>query len=482
MVPERVVRATTLGALLLLSVAGGSESRSAFSAEELPPANSESATACARCNIVLVVLDAARADHASLYGYRRPTTPNLERIAKDSIVFDQAYSEASYTVPSLASLFTGLPPAVHGVHTFATPLAARFETLAETLHAQGYRTAGFTENPLVTEDHGFAQGFDEYSMVGAEIGSGAEKDYTAGDSRAHIRDALAWASRDRAPKHPFFLYVHLLRPHSPYWALPEHAGRFSTSEGASVGGGSPELAAFQFGKAMPSENDLAHLMALYDENFLSADALVGSLVDGLENASLLDRTVVVIVGDHGEEFAEHGKLLHGVHVFEESIHVPLLIRFPETMKLGGKRVEAPVQLADVAPTLLGALNVPVSSPLDVAGTNLLPHLVDASLEARPVVSQANPLFGAKLYRARKLKLIETAPPGPVPPELALYDLDTDPGERVDLAASHTETVRAMREDLHELLKRRIGVAREATREVPLSEDRLKKLRSLGYVE
>jgi arylsulfatase A-like enzyme len=450
--------------------------------QDARPAAGARAAPCAGCNVLLIVLDAARADHFALYGYERATTPRLERLAREAVVFDRAYAEASYTVASVASLLTGLPPGVHGVDTFATPLAPSVETLAESFAAARYRTAAFVENPLVGAEHGFAQGFERFVSLGRKIELAGNMEYDVGDPRRNVQDALAWAAEDDgAHERPFFLYLHLLRPHSPYFPLDEHAGRFSGGYAGPLRGTSAELATIQYGGPAPDAAARDHLVALYDENVLSADALVGQAVDALAAAALLDETIVVVTSDHGEEFLEHGRVLHGWHVFEESVRVPLVVRFPPRTGIAGERVQTPVQLADVAPTLLAAVGATsVAGAADVAGTNLLPLLEDPPA-VRAVLSQSNPQFGVLAYREGELKLVRVQPDGAREPRFALYDLAADPHETTDLAAGRADEVQALARRLEGVLARR-AAARRGAGETPLSEERTEMLRALGYVE
>jgi arylsulfatase A-like enzyme len=435
---------------------------------------------CRGCNLVLVVLDAARADHMSLYGYGRPTTPNIDRFAREALVFDHAYVEASYTIPSVASLLTGLPPDTHRVVTVKTPLAPEAVTMAELLAGRSYRTAAFCENPLLTAEQGFSQGFETFQTLGRAIRTGGVQDYDVSDARADVAAAVAWATAGGTA--PFLLYVHLLRPHAPYRPLPEHVGRFSRPYAGAVTGASRDLIAFQFGGREPSDEDIARLIDRYDENLLSADALFEDVRTGLADAGLLDSTILVLLADHGEELHDHGKFLHGVQVYDESIHVPVVIRLPPSLGVEPRRIAAPVQLVDVAHMLVRALvgAVPWSGP----GRDLLDlREVPARTAAVPIVSQTMPGFATRAVREGDLKLIEIGgSTGGAGRRHLLFDLARDPGEHVDLADERPRDVERLTSDLRSIEARRRSHALKARPRRAAPPEVGDALRMLGYVE
>ena len=290
--------------------------------------------------MLIVVLDAARADHFGCYGYDRPTTPNIDELALESVVFERALSDASWTVPSIASLLSGLPPVHHGVVRSGGVLPEAVTTLAEVLTDRGYRTAAFTENPLIDPEYGFGQGFQHFRQFiersAREKAAFGSEEFDLSRAHEHVAEMADWidAAADDAP---FLLYAHFLRPHNPYHALPEHAGHLSLSYSGKLTGGTRELFTLQLRKADLSESDLQHLVDLYDENLLSADALAGELIGALRQRRLLESTITVLLSDHGEGFREHGTLLHGEQVYQESIHVPFMIRFPQAAAVEPRR-------------------------------------------------------------------------------------------------------------------------------------------------
>jgi len=460
------VSALVLGAAVVWSLV--------FERSEMRPSSGAPAR-CAGCNLLLVVLDAARADHFGCYGYSRPTTPNIDRLAEQSVVFERAVSNASFTIGSIASLLSGLPPGRHGVVNNGSVLSQETTTLAEVLAGQGYRTAAFTENPLIDRDSGYGQGFQQFRQILPERAPGEDLDLS--QSRAHVAEMVTWIERGTSDA-PFFLYAHFLRPHNPYHALPAHAGRFSRGYSGELRGRTRELVIINAGWLEPSESDLQQLIDLYDENLLSADALVGELIDALRERGLLESTIVALVSDHGEGFLEHNWVSHGFQVYQEDVHVPFLIRFPTALSVRPRREKEPVQLTDLMPTVLAALDA--GDGVETSGWNLMPLLGEEGSERRrpPVVSHGK--MGVSL-RDGDLKFIrETKGPRDERRSM-LFDLSDDPRELRDLASRRESEAARMRVRLNAVLKQQKEHAIAASVR-PLDPDRIEKLRALGYVE
>lgn len=425
---------------------------------------------CRGCNAVVILLDAARADHFGFAGYERATTPRIDALAGSSLVFDHAVSNASFTIASVASLFTALAPAEHGVVRSGSVLPARATTLAEVLKDAGYRTGAFTENPLIDPDYGYAQGFDDFrDYFSRAAASHGGHDLDLSGSPRHIAEAVDWIDRGDRDR-PFFLYVHLLRPHNPYHPLPVCAGRFTTHAGdSSVDGSTAELRRLALAGADAAE--LRRLVALYDENLCSADALVGQLLDALQGRGLLDHTVVALVGDHGEPLGGHGHLLHGFHVYQEDVRIPFLIRLPDAMHLRG-RVETSVRLSDLMPTLLSVLKVRAGVP--IPGQPLIPP---PEHPTRPFVEYS---VLERSIRMGPLEYVRLAGAGREA-KGRLFDLSRDPHELHDLASDRPEDARRLRERLDTTLdqqwRRSLG-----SQEHELDARRIERLRALGYLD
>jgi arylsulfatase A-like enzyme len=455
-------------------------------AASLPLASSLPSGACAaaapRPNVVIVILDAARADHFGAYGYARPTTPEFDALVPESLLFENAIADASFTMASVASLITGQPPGTHRIVELGRKLSDDVTTLAEVLRQAGFRTGAFTENPLIDAGYGYAQGFDTFRQIPGPM-SPDEKAARLSDSavaRGNVRETLAWAAAAKADG-PFFLYSHILRPHNPYQALPEHRGRFAADEIGAIDGSTGQLVKLNHGRQKLSDRDLQHLVDLYDENLLSADSLLGQLVSGLRETGQLDRSILVVMSDHGEAFREHGRLLHGDYVYQEDIHIPLLVRFPPSTGLAGRRVGAPIQISDLMPTLLSALGLPV--PEAATGRDWMPRLAAsdeaAAEDAIPAPIIAHGTRSTSLQSA-SWKLVRRETRAAAAPRTLLFDLDADPGEQRDLARQEAARSSSLNDQLDRELRRQSG-DRPDESAPELAPEFVERLRALGYL-
>lgn len=302
-------------------------------------------------NLILISLDTVRADRLSLYGHRRPTSPNLERLAAEALVYEHSLSASTWTLPSTATLLTGLLPAQHGVTALGTRLTRDVTTLAERLAAAGYRTTAITDGGFVGFNWGFPQGFDRYD---ATHGS----DWATKDAAGIFATAEAWVRDNRFE--PFFLFVHTYESHQPYanregfadpFLDPAYAGPIGDSVGIPPKSGPPGPA------------DLERIGALYDGEIRRADHYLGRFLDSLRESGSWEDTAVVVTSDHGEELGEHGGMEHARgKVFDPNVLVPLVIKPAASGEIararGPARVEAPVTGLDVVPTLLAMAGLP----------------------------------------------------------------------------------------------------------------------------
>jgi arylsulfatase A-like enzyme len=378
---------------------------------------------CPGCSLLLVSIDTQRADHLGLYGYGRPTSPRLDALAHDAIVFERAYSTSYNTADSHMSMFTALYPTVHGVRNVwrkepePHPLSPRLRTLAELLRAGGWVTGAVTGGGNVGAIHGFDRGMDSYEVA---------------DDSTNVERALAFVdARDGAR---FFLFFHTFRVHDPYTPAPPwdtafdpgYGGRIVSDLGAvaRVGADDPFAAvraAYWSRVDKDDPADVAHLGALYDGEIREVDAQVAGLIEAVR--AVAPQTIVVLTADHGEQFKEHGGFLHGA-LYEELIHVPLVVWHPN-LRAGG-RVRERVSLVDLAPTLLEMLGVPRIEQFQ--GHSLLPLLAGQE-GPRPVFSEKGGAGAALIVGDRKV--IVTRRRGGERAEL--YDLDRDPSEHHDRA-------------------------------------------------
>ena len=436
------------------------------------------ARASGRPSVILVSLDTLRADRLGVLGSARPLTPLLDGIATEGMVFEQAMSAAPWTLPAHASLFASRLPfdqSRHWDYNHEVPLPQTL--LAERLREAGYRTAAFTGGGYVSAQCGFGQGFEIYEDHDELVEGGPETIAAA---------ALAWVRAVR--RVPFFLFVHTYEPHYPYvhadFANPSDAGRLPSVVTYK------EIDAIHSGALILSEAERRYLTDLYDGDVAHADRVIGRFLQTLRREGILDGALLVVLSDHGEELWDREPNYspdHGHSLYQELIHVPLLVRWPGRVP-AGSRIRTPVSLIDLAPTLLALTGLP-GDPAH-QGRSLARTMQTAEEPPpRPILAEAIE-FGPDrfLIREGNLKVVLTPYPDrfsivPIPARtLEVFDLDADPLERHDLSAHLTKPVAEM---VDVLWRRARGVLSGPTRDdeagPPLPEELLQQLRSLGYL-
>jgi choline-sulfatase len=429
-----------------------------------------------RPNVLLVTLDTVRADHCSLYGYERDTTPNLRRIATRSAVFETAYAPMATTGPSHATMFTSLYPRTHGFLKNGYVLDEDLTTLAEVLHGQTYHTAAVVGSYAVSSRFGFSQGFDCFDDDFESDGrgkpgrnwEGIEVEGYFDRDGSHVTDrAIRWVSEEWDRSRPFVLWAHYFDAHSPYVPAPEFRNLFTSNQDE------PE--------------SLASKVAAYDEEILEVDHAVGRLVDFLEASNLIGSTLLIVVGDHGEGLMQHGHMEHGLQLYEEAVRVPLVMSWPG--HLGPPRIlRESVEILDIMPTVLEMVGASTAG-LSIQGRSLKSNIVDDEpldpqhpvfierrfYEAGPVGTFD--VSGEKFaVRSGRWKFIVAPEEGTA----ELYDLLNDSGETVNVAQGHAEVSGRLRK----LIDRWYTVN---TPDVTMSgnnanDDDLDGLKALGYVD
>jgi choline-sulfatase len=403
-----------------------------------------SPTPSRRLNVLLVTLDTTRADRLGCYGYRAARTPVLDQLAAEGTRFDQAFSPVPITGPAHTSILTGLYPFEHGVRNNGDfYLADRFATLATALHAAGYRTAAFVSAFVLDRRYGLARGFDVYDDRQDNADAGTQVIALEAERRGDRTAAAlcAWLDaygRDRAA--PFFAWLHLYDPHTPYAAPAPFGDEFAASP--------------------------------YDGEIAFVDAILASVMDKLRQMGLRDETLVVVVGDHGESLGEHDEETHGMFVYEGAVRVPFIAWRPGSVPAGV--VRTPVRLTDVAPTILDLVGRPGLS--SASGRSLVTAMTGAK-DAPPVVYAETLLPELNMnwaplrsVRDERWKLIEAPTP-------ELYDLQTDPRERDNRYSRQAQTARA----LADLLARVAGRGGGEMARRPLDKATIDRLASLGYI-
>ncbi len=388
--------------------------------------------------ILIILMDAVRPDHLSCYGYERTTTPNIDELAGEGILFENAVSQAPWTLPSLATILSSTFPSQHGASRVAgknVPMKSKAQTFVELLAANGYKTCAMSTARLFVPQLGLAKGFGESYIIGREPHI-LEKVAALELSRA----AIDWLSKHRKDK--CFLFIHHYDTHYPYKAEEPCVQKFNPDyEGPyrlRFGDSSMRILKFvrigRFSEAVKlSDADVEQIKTLYDCEIVRTDKAIGMLIDSLGTWGCLDRSMIFISADHGEEFLERGSLDHGQSVYDESIRVPLVLSCPSLFPTS-KHISTQVGLIDIAPTILHAVGIDV--PQTYEGTDLIPIVRDnvelRSDELRPCGLPRTCLVSESLAHRPEKKALRLPPwkliYDPFFGAKALYNLESDPGE------------------------------------------------------
>jgi choline-sulfatase len=431
-------------------------------------------------NVLLLLVDTFRRDRLGCYGARPSPSPTLDALALRGLVFEQAVAQAPWTMPSVATILTGLYPQSHGMvagqHPGAGALAGHVDadtaflpdgvaTLAEHAERGGVTTVGVSANPIVSRDTNLARGFETFVEFGMDQ---ARQEWVAAP---RVNDAfLRWLGEHRG--HRFLAYLHYMDTHDPY--TPPAAFRPAPPPGVrpQIAAGNVAPLALQINRhgapPLPAV-EVDYLRALYDGEIRGWDAALGELLTGLERLGVEQSTLVVVVADHGEEFQDHGRLKHGIDLYDELIHVPLVIAGPGVVP---GRTAVPAQGIDLFPTVAAALGLP--APPGLPGQNLLgtPVARPAFADTRYGVAADGGALRLIAVRTPGWKLIQAPDLG----RTELYDLTHDPGEHQDRSGAADGAALAT-----ELARWEATVPPPppvAGRDPRL----LEKLRALGYVE
>lgn len=440
-------------------------------------------------NVLLLVVDTLRADHTSLHGYERDTTPNLAAFAERALVYDAARATSSWTKPSVASLMTGLSTTRHGVEQDDGKLPEAATTLAELLAASGYRTGLFSDNPYVSRAFGFAQGFEHvYDYVSRPIAEPSGEEFADGADGAIRRDEhVDWARRAGAgalnrellewidsfgEREPWLAHVQYMEPHWPYAPPPPFDTKFTDepvrrSELPNLWHVATGFAGSESG-APATEAERRALIDAYDSAVAYWDSEFGALVAALDARGRLRDTIVVVTSDHGEGFYEHDLWAHQNSLYEELVRVPLVIRGRGLMT---GRVERDVSLERIVGTLLALTG---HDPREIGSGDVLGDKTAPAWTAR--LERNGRSLVATIEGDRKWVVY-----GGEGERTESFDLASDPGEQRDLARDLAQRAEVVREQLEARL------AREADGALPretaqTTADMEEALRALGYVE
>jgi arylsulfatase A-like enzyme len=397
-------------------------------------------------NVILITLDTTRADRMGFLGSQRELTPGLDALARESVVFTHAYSQVPLTTASHATILTGTYPQFHQVNDFGVPLAQELPYAPYIFRGNGYHTAAFVGSLVLDPDArsapGFERGFDTYD-AGFHRRRPGEDRYQAIERRGGevVAHALTWLAAHR--EEPFFIWVHLYDAHDPYDPPEPYKSKYASTP--------------------------------YDGEIAYEDSAVGKLLGQLHTLGLFDGTLIAVMADHGEALGDHGETTHGIFLYDETIHVPLLFKLPQE-RAAGTRVDARAGLVDVLPTILQAVGIAI--PREVQGESLLDMLKPATSHDRPAYAESDyphRTFGwssLRSLRTGKYLFVEA-------PRKELYDQTADPKADHNLASASVAVTNTLGSQL-DVFRQKTSTAKEAPKVAP-DPGLQERLNALGYV-
>jgi arylsulfatase A-like enzyme/Flp pilus assembly protein TadD len=439
---------------LLLIFEGCVASAQAPRAARKPPVAAVDST---HPNIILITLDTTRADRMGFLGSKRGLSPNLDAMARQGIAFTRAYSHVPITTASHTTILTGTYPQYNRVDDFGIPLSTRLPYLPDLLHAQGYHTGAFVGSLILDPLDGTAPGFDrgfEIYDAGFHLRRHGMDRYKSVERRADdvVSHALAWLSQ--LENGPFFLWVHLYDAHDPYDPPPPFKAKFASQ--------------------------------LYDGEIAYADSAVGRLLDELRKHGLYDETLIAVMADHGESLGAHGENTHGIFLYDETLHVPLLFKLPAS-HAAGKKIDTRARLVDVAPTILQEAGLPI--PKEMQGESLSPLMkmnkpapssggaVGAAEEDRPAYAETD--YPHRAFGWSSLRALRTGKYLFVrAPDRELYNEAADPDSAHNLATGSKAVADTIAAQLDAF---RAQTSQTLVELAKPDAEQMQKLQALGYV-
>jgi arylsulfatase A-like enzyme/Tfp pilus assembly protein PilF len=395
-------------------------------------------------NVILITMDTLRADHVGCYGSKDVATPTLDALARDGVVFDRAIAQVPLTWPSHAAILTGTYPFQNGVQDFTGhPLEPQFRSVAQSFKQAGYATGAVVSSFVLDRSWGLARGFDFYDDA-FSASAFQQKDLGLVDRKAEqsVAHALKWL--EKTQKRPFFLWLHLYDPHSPYDPPEPYRTQYKDR--------------------------------LYDGEITYADHELGRLVTWLKSHALYDNSLIVFVSDHGESLGDHGEREHGFFIYNATTQVPLIVKAPAARHVRPGRTTSPIETIAIAPTLLDASSVHDSIERQLQARSLL---TTSSEEGQEAYSETFYPFSS--FGWSPLHSLETARYHYIDaPQPELYDVRADPAEKDNLLGQQPAVAAVMKAKIGELLRRRPFEHQQDTG-ARLNPDAAERLRALGYV-
>lgn len=389
--------------------------------------------------VILISIDTLRSDHLPVYGYSGVKTPNIDALRADSILYERAYSQVPLTLPSHATILTGMLPADHGIRdNVGFRLEASTPTIQELLKKNGYATGAAVSSFVLRHQTGVLRGFDFFDDEVKPMNGETVIGRVQRDGEETLEAGRRWLDARMAEKGPFFFFLHLYDPHTPYTPPEPYFSRYSNH---------------------------------YDGEIAYADAIVGELLEDLKKSGVYEKALIILLSDHGEGLNEHGEEEHGMFLYREDLQVPLLLKLPKGRR-AGTTVAAPVELVDVFPTILERTATPPPKSGHRIGQSLLSFL-DGRGPARAIYSESYyPRFHfgwSDLHSLIDGDFHYIRAPSP-----ELYDLKTDPGERKNVLTDQRRVYATLRQAIEPFVK-------EAAAPANIDPEEAAKLAALGYV-
>lgn len=413
-------------------------------------------------NILIISLDACRADHLSCYGYTRETSPFLDNLASQGVLFKNAFINTHGTPPSHLTILSSLYNQTHGLGGWFSPMKISPEIIMvqEILQDHGYITLSVTGGSFF-KNYGFERGFTEFESTGVQTES----------VESGVKKVLGLVEKYSGKQKPIFVFFHTFSIHSPYKPPEEYKTIFGKYD-CNFECSSKNLMKFLKKANKLSDTELEYIISQYDAGIKYTDDILKGLFENLETFGFFDNYLVIITADHGEEFGEHGRLLHTKTLYDELLCVPMIMTGSSIPK--GHIDKRMVSSIDITPTILGFAGI--KTDIHMEGQNLLLHNTGNNNQKEAVFAQ----YGSSLYSIRTIdwKLIETQKPYSV----SLFDLKSDPGETMDVSEHHQEICHQLHKRLIEWRSSCITVDLLAKKREAYSDNDIAELESLGYVK
>ena len=431
-------------------------------------------------NIILIISDALRSDHLGCYGYSRNTSPNIDRIAREGIIFNRAYAQSNWTLPSTGTLFTSLYPISHNILSKKKSVPKESKTLIENLKVAGYRTAGFSKSPFFWGNFGFRRGFDHFYLGQSNfickswpsvISNILKRLFMPTDENL-TRQALSWIKSNKS--HKFFVYFHYMATHVPY-RIPKAYEKIYVKEDI------PDRIYSPFHSVEITPAQKRNLIDRYDGTIRFIDDQIGKLVDLLQSLDLKEDTLLIIAADHGEAFGEHGDWEHGHTLYQETIKIPLIIWYPKirynqivSNELAG--------LIDIKPTILNIVGIKQSEIYQ--GKDLISQITKEDSLYQQKGSREEIFSEGRrglrcIITSTNWKLISKKTKRKI--ELELYNLEQDPQEKHNVVNLYPEIAKNLQKRLTSRFKEFEKQALKPAK-ASISAETRRRLKSLGYIQ